>query len=87
VSSVGDPKGHDHVGDEYINYNRCREMRPRPYLPPFPPSSEEEEEAHREEERRAERDVEHEVERRLGDTYDLPEGSGKVPMDLDAAFM
>jgi hypothetical protein len=46
---------------------------------PFPPNSEEAEEAHREVERRAEREAEREAERRLGDRYVRPEGSGKAP--------
>jgi hypothetical protein len=50
---------------------------------PLPPGSEEEEEAHRE----AERMAECEVERMWGDRYEQPEGSGKAPMDLEAAFM
>jgi hypothetical protein len=56
-------------------------------FPPFPPSSEEEEEAQREAERRAEREDEREVERMLGDKYERPEGSGKPPMDPEATFM
>jgi hypothetical protein len=56
-------------------------------FPPFPPSSEEEEEAHREAERRAEREAEHEAERMLGDRYERPEGSGKAPVDPEATFM
>jgi len=83
MSAAKDPEGHEHVGDEYVTYNRHQERRHRPDFPPFPPSSEEEEEAHREAERRAER----EVERMLGDRYERPEGSGKAPVDLEATFM
>jgi hypothetical protein len=57
MSSAEDPEGREHVGDEYVTYNRRRERRPRPDFPPFPPSSEEEEEAHREAERRAEHEA------------------------------
>ena len=70
MSAVEDPEGHEHVGDEYVTYNRHQERRHRPDLPPFPPSSEEEEEAHRETERRTECKVEHEAERMLGDRYE-----------------
>jgi hypothetical protein len=83
MSGAEDPGGREHVGDEYVTYNRCKEGRPRSDFPPFPPSSEEEEEAQREAERRAER----EAERMLVDRYERPEGSGKAPMDPDAAFM
>jgi hypothetical protein len=83
MSLAGDPEGREHVGDEYVTYNRRRERRPRPDFPSFPPSSEEDEEAHREAERRAE----HEAERLMGDAYERPEGSGKAPMDLYATFM
>jgi hypothetical protein len=55
MSSVGEPKEREQVGDEYVTYNKRRERRPRPYFPPFPPSSEEEEEAHRKAEHEAER--------------------------------
>jgi hypothetical protein len=79
--------GHEHVGDEYVTYNRRKERRSRPNFPPFPPSSEEEEEAHREAERRPERKAEREAERILGDRYERPEGSGKAPMEPEAAFM
>jgi hypothetical protein len=82
-----EPYGCEHVGDEYVTYNKRGERRDRPNIHPFPPSLEEEEEVHREAERRAEREAEHEVERRLGDRYELPKGSSKAPMDLDAAFM
>jgi hypothetical protein len=82
-----DPEGHEHVGDEYVTYNKHQERRHRPDFPPFPPSSEEEEEAHREEERRAEREAEPEAERMLGDRYERPEGSGKAPVDPEASFM
>jgi hypothetical protein len=79
--------GREHIGDEYVTYNRRRERRDRPNFPPFPPNSEEEEEAHREVERRAEREAEREAERRLGDRYVRLEGSGKAPADPDVAFM
>jgi hypothetical protein len=81
MSAAEDPDGHEHVGDEYVTYNRQKEKRARPNFLPFPPSSEEE--AHREAERRAK----HEAKRRLGDRYERPEGSGKAPRDPDAAFM
>jgi hypothetical protein len=87
MSSAENPEGREHVGDEYVTYNRRRERRPRPDYPPFPPSSEEEEEAHREAERRAEHEAEREAERMMGDRYERPEGSGKAPMDPDATFM
>jgi hypothetical protein len=83
MSAVEDLDGREHVGDEYVTYNRRKERRSRPDFPPFPPSSEEEEEVHREAERRAER----EVERMLGDRYERPEGSGKAPMELETTFM
>ena len=53
--STGELEGHEHVGDEYVTYNRRRQRRPRPDFHSFPPSSEEEEEAHREVERIMER--------------------------------
>jgi hypothetical protein len=53
MSAAEDPEGREHVGDEYVTYNRHKERRHRLDFPPFPPSSEEEEEAHREAERRA----------------------------------
>jgi hypothetical protein len=87
MSTAEDPDGREHVGDEYVTYNRRKERRPRPDFPPFPPSSEEEEEAHREAERRAEREAEREAERMLGDRYERPEGSGKAPMEPEATFM
>jgi hypothetical protein len=87
MSSTSDPEGREHVGDEYVTYNRCRERRPRPDFPPFPPSSEEEEEAHREAERRVEHEAEREVERMLGDRYERREGSGKAPMEPEESFM
>jgi hypothetical protein len=87
MSTAEDPDGHEHVGDEYVTYNRCKERRPRPHFPPFPPISEEEEEAHREAERRAEHEAEHEAERMIGDRYEQPEGSGKAPMEPEASFM
>jgi hypothetical protein len=79
MNTTEEPDGCEHVGDEYVTYNRRRGRRDRPNFPPFPPSSEEEEEAHREAERRVEHEAEHEVERRLGDRYERPEGSGKTP--------
>jgi hypothetical protein len=88
MSAVEDPEGREHVGDKYVTYNmRHRERRHRLDFPPFPPRSEEEEEAHREAERRAEREAEHETKRMLGDRYERPEGSGKAPVDPEAAFM
>jgi hypothetical protein len=83
MSAAEDPEGHEHIGDKYVTYNRRKEGRPRSDFPPFPPNSEEEEEAQREAERRAEQ----EVERMLGDRYERPEGSGKAPMDPEASFM
>jgi hypothetical protein len=82
-----EPNDREHVGDEYVTYNRRRGRRDRPNFPPFPPSSEEEEEVHKEAERRAEREAEREAERRLGDIYERPEGSGKTLVDPDVAFM
>jgi hypothetical protein len=67
MSATEDPEGREHVGDEYVTYNRHQERRHRT---DFPPSSEEEEEAHREAERRAKREAEHEAERMLGDGYE-----------------
>jgi hypothetical protein len=87
MSTTEDPHGHKHIGDEYVTYNRCKERRPMPNFPLFPPSSEEEEEAHREAERRSECEVEHEAKRMLGDRYERPEGSGKAPMEPKAAFI
>jgi hypothetical protein len=78
MSAAKDPEGREHVGDKYVTYNRHQERRHRPDFPPFPPSSEEEEEAHREAERRAECEAECEAERMLGDKYERPEGSGKA---------
>jgi hypothetical protein len=83
MSAAEDRDGDEHVGDKYVTYKKPKERRARPNFPPFPPSSKEEEEAHREAERRAER----EAERRLGDRYERPEGSDKAPMDPDATFM
>ena len=87
MSAAEDPDGREHVSDKYVTYSRQKERRARPNFPPFPPSSEEEEEAHKEAERRAKREAEREAERRLGDGYERPEGSGKAPMDPNAAFM
>ena len=72
MSVVEDAEGREHVGDEYVTYNRQQERRHRPDFSPFPPSSEEEEEAHKEAERRAEHEAEREVERMLGDRYEQP---------------
>ena len=41
MSAAEDPEGREHVGDEYVTYNRHKERRHRPDFPPFPPSSEE----------------------------------------------
>jgi hypothetical protein len=87
MSAAEYPEGHEHVGDKYVTYNRHQERRHRHDFPPFPPSSEEEEEAHREAERRAEHDTEREAERILGDRYERLEGSGKAPVDPEATFM
>jgi hypothetical protein len=57
MNTVEELDDREHVGDEYVTYNRRRGRRDRPNFPPFPPSSEEEEEAHRETERRAECEV------------------------------
>jgi hypothetical protein len=70
MSVVEYPEGLEHVGEEYVTYNKCKERRSRPNFPPFPPNSEEEEEAHMEAERRAEHEAEHEGERMLGDRYE-----------------
>jgi hypothetical protein len=77
MSSAGEPEDREHVGDEYVTYNKRRERRPRPDFSPFPPSSKEEEEVHRE----AERGEEHEAKRMMGGAYERPEGNGKAPMD------
>jgi hypothetical protein len=61
MSVAEDLGGREHVGDKYVTYNRCKEGRPRPDFPPFPPSAEEEEEAQREAERRPECEAEHEA--------------------------
>jgi hypothetical protein len=87
MSAAEDLEGHEHVGDEYVTYNRHQERRHRPDFPPFPPSLEEEEEAHREVERRAKCEAKCEAERMLGDIYERPQGSGKAPVDLEATFM
>jgi hypothetical protein len=87
MSGAEEPDGREHEGDEYVTYNRRKGRRDRPNFPPFPPSSEEEEEALREAERRAEREAEREAEKRLGDRYERPEGSGKAPADPDVVFM
>jgi len=72
MCSEGDPQGHENVGEEYTNYNRRRERIPRPHFAPFPPSLEEEEEAHKEAERREEHEAEREVETMLGEKYERP---------------
>jgi hypothetical protein len=87
MSAAKDPEGCEHIGDEYVTYSRHKERRHRPDFPPFPLSSEEEEEAHREAERSAEREAEHEAERMLGDRYERPEGSGKALVDPETTFM
>ena len=87
MSATEDPEGREHVGDEYVTYNRHQERRHRPDFPPFPPSSKEEEEAHKEAKRRAEREAECKAERMLGDRYERPEGNGNAPVDPEAAFM
>jgi hypothetical protein len=87
MSTIEDPDVREHVGDGYVTYNRCKERRPRPVFPPFPPTSKEDKEAHREAEKRVECEVEREAERMLGDRYERPWGSGNSPMELEAAFM
>jgi len=87
MTTAEDLGGHEHIRDEYVTYNRHKEGIPRSDSPPFPPSSQEEEEAQRQVERRVEREAEHEAKRMLGDRYERPEGSGKAPMDPDATFM
>ena len=87
MSGAEEPDGREHEGDEYVMYSRRKGRRDRPNFPPFPPSSEEEEEALREAKRRAEREAEREAEKRLGDRYERPEGSGKAPVDPEASFM
>jgi hypothetical protein len=88
MSSTKNSGDREHIGDEFVTYSMHRERRvPRSNYPPFPHSSEEEEEAHREVERREEHEVELEAERRMGDRYERPEGSGKTPMDPEVSFM
>jgi hypothetical protein len=70
VSSIGEIGGHDHVGENYITYNRRGEGIPRPDFPPFPPNSEEEEEVHREAKRRLEHEAECEAERIMGGMHE-----------------
>jgi hypothetical protein len=65
MSAGEDPRGHEHVGDEYVTYNICKEGQPRFDFPPFPPSLEEEEETQRKVDARVEREVECEAERML----------------------
>ena len=43
MSAAEDLEGREHVGDEYVTYNKHGERRDRPNFPPFPPSLEEEE--------------------------------------------
>jgi hypothetical protein len=87
MSAAEDLEGYEHIGDEYVTYNRHWERRHRPNFPPFPPSSKEEEEAHREAERRAEREAEHQAERMQRDRYEQPKGSGKALVNPKASFM
>jgi hypothetical protein len=61
MSRAEEPDGREHEGDEYVTYSRRKVRRDIPNFLPFPPSSEEEEEALREAERRAEREAEREV--------------------------
>jgi hypothetical protein len=70
MSVAKDPDGHEPVGDEYVTYKRCKERRPRPKFPPFPPKSKEEEATYKEAKRRVEHEDEHEVERMLGERYE-----------------
>ena len=70
MSAAEDPKGREHVGDEYVTYNKHRERRHKLDFPPFPPSWEEEEEAHKEVERREKHEAECEEKRMLGDRYE-----------------
>jgi hypothetical protein len=65
MNPAGEPDGREHEGDEYVTYNRRKGSRDIPNFPPFPPSSEEEEEALREAERRAECEAEREAKKRL----------------------
>jgi hypothetical protein len=87
MTTAEEPEGREHIGDEYVTYNMHQERRHRPNFPPFPHSSDEEEEVHREAERRDECEVEHEAERMLGDRYERPKGSGKVPVDPKETFV
>jgi hypothetical protein len=70
MSATEDPKVHEHVVHEYVTYNKHQVRRHRPNFPPFPPSLEEEKEAHKEAERRVELKVEREAVRMLGDRYE-----------------
>jgi hypothetical protein len=87
MNSAEEPDGREHEGDEYVMYSRRKGRRDRPNFFPFPPSSEEEEEALREVEWRAECEAKRKAEKRLGDRYERPEGSGKAPTDPDVVFM
>ena len=71
MSATTDRGGREHVGDEYVTYNRHKEGRPRYHFPPFPPILEEEEEVHMDEERREEHEVEHEAKRMLREKYEI----------------
>jgi hypothetical protein len=70
MSVAKDPEGLEHVGEKYVTYNRHQEIRHRPNFPPFPPSSKEEEEAHKEAKRRVEHEAKSKAERILGDRYE-----------------
>jgi hypothetical protein len=48
MSPAEKPDGREHEGDEYVTYNWRKGRKDRPNFLPFPPSSEEEEEALRE---------------------------------------
>jgi hypothetical protein len=87
MCSTGEPEGREHVGDEYVTYDRRKERTLRPDFPPFPPSSDEEEEVHREAKRRAKHEPEHETKRMMGGAYERQEVSGKTPMDSNVTFM
>jgi hypothetical protein len=47
MSVAEDPEGREHVGEKYVTYNKHQERRHMLDFPPFPPSSVEEEDAHR----------------------------------------
>jgi hypothetical protein len=70
MSSIENPRGHEHIGDEFVTYRRHVERRePRSYYPPFPHNSKEDEEAHQEAERRANHEADIEAKRGIGDRY------------------